>query len=49
MGRPNPSAMTEEVAADQQEEALTQLEFSIVMTALVTILLTLTFFFYMSL
>ncbi len=50
MGYPNPSTITEEVRADQQEEeSHTQLEFSIVITALVTLLLTLGYFFYISL
>jgi hypothetical protein len=49
MGHPNPSAITEEVRADQrEEEAHTQFEFSIVITALVTILSTLAYFLYIS-
>jgi hypothetical protein len=50
MGHPNSSTITEEVGAEhREEEAVTQLEFSIVITALVTILLTLAYFFYISL
>jgi hypothetical protein len=50
MGHPNSSINVKEVKADQrEEEALTQLEFSIVITALVTILSTLAYCFYISL
>jgi hypothetical protein len=50
MGHPNPSTITEEVRADQrEEESHTQLEFSIVITALVALLITLGYLYYLGL
>ena len=47
MGHQNPSTITEKVRADQgEEESLMQLEFSIVITALVALFITLGYFIY---